>query len=49
VVKQATGNEPTHPTLEALKSKPLKTWPMNADPAEVKAFIRRHKCDGSEA
>jgi threonine synthase len=40
VVQQATGKEPTHPTLEALKSKPLQTWPLNADPAEVKAFIR---------
>ncbi len=41
VVKQATGSEPVHPTLEALKSKPLQTWPLNAGPAEVKDFIRQ--------
>ncbi len=42
VVLQATGNEPTHPTLEALKAKPLQTWPMEATPEAVKAFIRQH-------
>jgi threonine synthase len=41
VVQQATGTEPTHPTLEALKSKPLKTWPMAADVAAVQDFIRQ--------
>lgn len=41
VVHQATGSEPAHPTLEALKEKPLKTWPLKADPAEVKAFIQQ--------
>ncbi len=49
VVRQATGREPTHPTLEALKSKPLQTWPMNADPAEVKAFIWQQTRQGSNA
>lgn len=39
VVQQATGVEPTHPTLEALKSKELRTWPMNADVTELKKFI----------
>lgn len=47
VVKQATGNEPTHPTLEALKEKPLKTWPLNADVSEVKAFIQEQTRHGS--
>ncbi|MBL9176575.1 MAG: threonine synthase [Verrucomicrobiaceae bacterium] len=47
VVKLATGSEPAHPTLEALKSKPLKIWPLNADVAAVKAFIRGHTGDGS--
>lgn len=41
VVQQATGTDPTHPTLEALKSKPLKTWPMAADVAAVQDFIRQ--------
>ena len=42
VVKQATGSEPTHPTLEALKSLPLQTWPQPANPEAVKAFISAH-------
>jgi len=49
VVNQATGSEPVHPTLEALKSKPLKTWPLNANVAEVEAFIRQQIGDGSKA
>ncbi|RBP44413.1 L-threonine synthase [Roseimicrobium gellanilyticum] len=39
VVQSATGAEPTHPTLEALKSKPLETHPLEATPEAVKAFI----------
>ncbi len=39
VVKMATGNEPTHPTLEALKDKPLRTHPLPASTDAVKAFI----------
>ena len=39
VVKRATGNEPTHPTLEALKSLPLVTHPLPATAEAVKAFI----------
>lgn len=42
VVTQATGSEPTHPTLEALKDKPLKTYPMPATMEAVKAFIVAH-------
>jgi threonine synthase len=42
VVKQATGSEPTHPTLEALKSKPLQTHPLPASVDAVKAFIAAH-------
>lgn len=42
VVKQATGTEPTHPTLEALKSKPLHTHPLPASAEAVKAFIAQH-------
>jgi len=40
VVKQATGSEPLHPSLESLKSKSLQTWPLATDPEAVKAFIR---------
>ena len=43
VVQQATGNEPTHPTLEALKAKEMKRWPMDATTDAVKAFIRDKK------
>lgn len=39
VVKQATGTEPTHPTLEALKSKPLETHPQDGSAETVKGFI----------
>lgn len=42
VVKQATGTEPTHPTLEALKSKPLQTHPLPASAGAVKTFIAQH-------
>lgn len=40
VVQRATGSEPTHPTLEALKSKPLHTHPLEATAEAVKAFLR---------
>jgi threonine synthase len=49
VVQQATGNEPTHPSLEALKSKPLQTWPMAADVATVQGFIRQQTSHGTKA
>ena len=42
VVKKATGTEPTHPTLEALKSLPLQTHPLPASVDAVKAFIAQH-------
>ncbi|MDZ4288646.1 MAG: threonine synthase [Prosthecobacter sp.] len=42
VVQQATGAEPTHPALEALKSKPLHTYPLDGSVEAVKAFIRAH-------
>ena len=40
VVEAATGTEPTHHSLEALKAKPLQTYPQDATAAAVKAFIR---------
>ena len=42
VVQQATGHEPTHPSLEILKSKALKTHPLEANAEAVKAFLRAH-------
>lgn len=42
VVKAATGSEPTHPTLEALKHLPLRTHPLPANAEAVKAFIAAH-------
>jgi threonine synthase len=42
VVIKATGSEPTHPTLEALKKENLQTWPLPADGSAVKAFIAAH-------
>jgi threonine synthase len=39
VVRSATGTEPTHPTLEALKSLPLETHPLEATSEAVKTFI----------
>jgi threonine synthase len=42
VVAQALGREVTHPTLEALKGLPLRSQPLAAEPAAVKAFVRAH-------
>jgi threonine synthase len=42
VVKKATGTEPTHPALEALKDRALRTHPLAASTAAVKAFIAAH-------
>ncbi len=42
VVKKATGSEPVHPALDALKSKELRTHPLAADAEAVKRFIRSH-------
>jgi len=43
VVQQATGSEPIHPSLEALKAKNMRRWPMDATTKAVKAFIREKK------
>ena len=40
VVARATGSEPLHPTLEALKEKPLTRHPLAAEVETVKAFVR---------
>lgn len=38
----ATGQHPTDPTLEALKSKPIVKHLLKATPAAIKAFIEKH-------
>ncbi|MBK8478659.1 MAG: threonine synthase [Opitutaceae bacterium] len=42
VIKQAIGRESTHPTLEALKTKPLEKHRIAATVAAVRAFIEAH-------
>ena len=42
VVAQATGTEPTHPMLEALKSLPLQSHALPATKEAVEAFIKAH-------
>ena len=42
VVAAATGIEPRHPSLEALKDRPLQRWPLPADADAVRAFLRAH-------
>jgi threonine synthase len=41
-IKAATGQTPTHPTLEALKARPIVKHRLPADAAAIKAFITRH-------
>jgi threonine synthase len=40
VVQQATGTEPTHPSLEKLKHLPLVTHPLPATSEAVQAFVK---------
>ncbi len=39
VVKDCVGSEPTHPSLEALKSKKIVKYPLSPDEASIKSFI----------
>ncbi len=41
-IRAATGTEPTHPSLEALKSKPIVKHRLKADAAAIRAFIDAH-------
>jgi len=41
-IKQAIGVEPTHPSLEALKAKPIVKHRLKAEPAAIRAFIDQH-------
>ena len=40
-VKEAIGQEPTDPSLEALKSKPLETHPIEATAEALKDYVRK--------
>jgi threonine synthase len=42
VVRAATGTEPTHPTLEALKARPLDRRRLPAEVGAVKEYIRKN-------
>jgi threonine synthase len=41
-IRAAIGIEPTHPSLEALKSRPVVKHRLKADAAAIRAFIDRH-------
>jgi len=41
-IKAAIGIAPTHPSLEALKSRPLVKYPIKTDAAAIRAFIESH-------
>ncbi|PTX90767.1 threonine synthase [Opitutus sp. ER46] len=41
-IRSAIGVEPTHPSLEALKSKPIVKHKLQATPAAIRAFIHAH-------
>jgi threonine synthase len=41
-IQEAIGIEPTHPTLEALKSRAVVKHRLSTDPAAIRAFIDRH-------
>jgi len=41
-IKGAIGLEPTHPSLEALKSRQVVKHRLKADPAAIKAFLAAH-------
>jgi threonine synthase len=49
VVQRATGTEPRHPSLEALKPRPLQSWPLPADPAALKEFILEKTAGGGQS
>ena len=41
-IRAAIGLEPTHPSLEALKSRPVAKHRLKADAAAIRAFIEAH-------
>lgn len=41
-IQAAIGLEPTHPSLEALKSRPIEKHRVKAEPQAIRAFIEQH-------
>lgn len=41
-IKAAIGKEVTHPTLDALKSKPVERYELGSDASAVRSFIEKH-------
>jgi threonine synthase len=41
-IRAAIGVEPTHPSLEALKTRPIAKHLVKAEPGAIRAFIERH-------
>ena len=41
-IQTAIGIEPTHPNLEALKSRPIVKYRLKSTPGEIRAFIEQH-------
>ena len=41
-IRAAIGLEPTHPSLEALKAKPVRKHVLRAEVTAIRAFIDRH-------
>jgi threonine synthase len=41
-IQAAIGVEPTHPSLEALKSRPIEKHRVRAEPQAIRAFIEQH-------
>ena len=46
-IKRAIGIEPTHPSLEALKAKPVVKHRLKADAGAIRAFIEEHAVSAS--
>ena len=42
VIRQAIGLEPRHPSLEALKDRPIVKHRLKADPSAIRAFVEAH-------
>jgi threonine synthase len=42
VIRQAIGLEPQHPSLEALKHRPIVKHKLKADPVAIRAFVEAH-------
>ncbi len=45
-IRDAIGIEPTHPSLEALKTKPIVKHRLKTDPAAIREFIEQHAVKG---